>query len=99
MKMHFKTARRVVMFLIVLSFAFALVGLIALKPGTAANFYVMMAAFLLMLVAIFFMVVFCRCPWCDKRIFSGMMKVQVCPHCKRDIDTGMKAKGKNARKR
>ena len=97
--MNFKTARRAVMLLITLSFVLALVGLVAFQPGTRANFYVMLGAFLLMLLAIFFIFVYCRCPWCDKRIFSGMMKVQVCPHCKRDIDTGLKVKGKGSKKR
>ncbi|MBQ9045623.1 MAG: hypothetical protein IJ112_06735 [Oscillospiraceae bacterium] len=97
MNLNFKTARKLVMFFMIASFACAMVGLIFIEPGTTPSLYVMMAAFVLMVLALVFIFVFCRCPWCGRRIFSGMMKVQVCPHCKRDIDTGMKDKGKKKR--
>ncbi len=94
MNLNFKTARRLVMVFMIASLICALGGMIFIRPGTQASVYVVLLALILMLLALLFLFAFCRCPWCGKRITSGMMKVEVCPHCKRDIDTGIKRKGK-----
>ena len=99
MNLNFKTARRLVMIFMVASLVCALGGMIFIRPGTQASIYVVLLALILMLLALLILFGLCRCPWCGKRITSGMMKVEVCPHCKRDIDTGLKVKGKAKKKR
>lgn len=98
MNLNFKTARRLVMIFMGLSFVCAVGGMIFIRPGTQASVYAVVLSFGLMVLALVLLFGFCRCPWCGKRITAGMMKVEVCPHCKRNIDTGMKAKGKKRKK-
>lgn len=94
MNMNFKTARKLVMVLMIVSVVSAVGGVVFIRPGTQASVYVMLTSLISMVLAIGVMFTLCRCPWCDKRIFNGMMKVEVCPHCKRDLETGKKRKGK-----
>ncbi len=92
--MNIKTARRMVLLFMALSVLMALVGLIFFEPGTTVSMYVTMLAFVLMVLALVFLFGFCKCPWCGRRITTGLMKIEVCPHCRRDLETGMKRKGK-----
>ena len=96
--MHIKVARQLVKWSMILSVVCAVSGLLFFKPGTQISLYITFAAFGLMVVTMILLFGYCRCPWCNKRITSGLMKVQVCPHCKRDLDTGLKPKGKNRRR-
>ena len=41
---------------------------------------------------IYVMVKYCRCPHCGKRIMFGVLKITVCPSCRRSLITGKKAK-------
>ena len=99
MNLDFKTARRLVMLFMVASVICAIGDIVFIRPGTQASIYVMLLSFLLMALALVMLFVCCRCPWCGRRITVGLMKVEVCPHCRRDIETGMKVKGKNRRKK
>ena len=99
MNINFKTSRRLVVIFMVASLICALGDMIFLRPGTQASVYLMLLALILMLLSLLFLVAFCRCPWCGKRIALGVMKVEVCPHCKRDLDTGLKVRGSRAKKR
>ena len=51
----------------------------------------------LMVLSLICLFAFCRCPWCGKRITSGLMQIKVCPHCNRNLETGLRAKGKKKR--
>ena len=92
--MHIKTARRLVMWTMILSVICAVIGLLFFEPGTTGSVYITFGAFGLMLVSIVVLFTLCRCPWCGKRITNGLMKAEYCPHCKRDFDTGLKVKKK-----
>ena len=35
-----------------------------------------------------------KCPYCGKRIFRNCLVVKVCPHCRRDLASGLKVKSK-----
>ena len=98
MNVNFKTARRLVMIFMIASLVCALIGMVLVRPGTEASIYIVILSLVLMLLALLILFGLCRCPWCGKRITAGMMKVEVCPHCKRDIETGMKRKGKGKKK-
>ena len=74
--MHIKTARKVVLWSMILSVACAVIGLVFFEPGTVASLYVTFAAFGLMLVSIIVLFTACRCPWCNKRVTHGLMKAE-----------------------
>lgn len=99
MNINFKTSRRLVVIFMVASLICALGDMIFLRPGTQASVYLMLLSLILMGLSILILLALCRCPWCGKRIVSGLMKVEICPHCKRDLETGLKAKGSKAKKR
>ena len=94
MNLNFNTARKLVMTFMIASVVLAVIGMVFVRPGTVASMYVVLFALILMIMALLVLFGACRCPWCGKRITSGLMKVEVCPHCKRDIETGKKRKGK-----
>lgn len=94
MNLNFKTARKLVMVCMIASLVCALGGMVFVRPGTVASIYIVLLSLILMILALIILFGLCRCPWCGKRITSGLMKVEVCPHCKRDIETGLKRKGK-----
>ena len=95
--MDLKTAKTLTIVSMVLSVACAVIGLVGYSPENPARTYLAVVAFALMALALIFLLVFCRCPWCGKRISSGLMKLKVCPHCNRDLETGLRAKGKKKR--
>ena len=92
--MHIKTARKLVMWTMVLSVICAVAGLLFFEPGTVASLYITVAAFGLMVVSIVILFGFCRCPWCGQRVTHGLMKAEYCPHCKKDFDTGLRYRKK-----
>ena len=94
MNLNFKTARKLVMVFMIASLVCALGGMIFVRPGTQASVYIVLLSLILMILALMILFCLCRCPWCGKRITSGLMKVEVCPHCRRDLETGMKRKGR-----
>lgn len=51
---------------------------------------VSIAAVILFGITIYVIVKFCRCPHCGKVIFMGLLKIQKCPSCHRNLVTGKK---------
>ena len=95
--MELKTAKTLTMLSIVMSVICALIGLIGYGPENPARTYFAVAAILLMVLSLICLFAFCRCPWCGKRITSGLMQIKVCPHFNRNLETGLRAKGKKKR--
>ena len=95
--MELKTAKTLTMLSIVMSVICALIGLIGYGPENPARTYFAVAAILLRVLSLICLFAFCRCPWCGKRITSGLMQIKVCPHCNRNLETGLRAKGKKKR--
>ena len=44
------------------------------------------------IAAIYTLVKDCRCPYCNRVIFMGVLNVRECPHCRRNLITGKKMK-------
>ena len=42
--------------------------------------------------------IFCKCPYCGKRILLGMFKLKRCPKCHRDLATGERNSKGNKKK-
>lgn len=92
--MQIKTARRLLMFFMIVAVALALIGLIFLEPGTVISVYVTLISFGCMVAAMIILIGYCKCPWCGKRITANLMKAEYCPHCKKDFETGLKHRGR-----
>ncbi len=50
------------------------------------------ATLLLFAAIIYIDVKFCRCPHCGKVILLGVLAIDTCPRCKRNLTTGKKIK-------
>jgi len=59
--------------------------------------YCTVAAVALIVIGVVLVALCLKCPYCGKQIISKCLTVTVCPHCKRNLTTGMK--GKNKKKR
>lgn len=95
--MDLKTAKTLTIASMILSVVCAFVGLVGYSGAEQGRIYFAVAAFALMALALICLFGFCRCPWCGKSLSSGLMKLKVCPHCNRDLETGLRAKGKKKR--
>lgn len=56
-----------------------------------------LTALILIIIAVVLVVLYCRCPYCGKRIFFGVAKVKYCPDCRRDLETGKKVSKKKVK--
>ena len=54
-------------------------------------------ALILIIIAVVLVLMYCRCPYCGKRIFFGVSRVKYCPDCRRDLETGKKVSKKKAK--
>lgn len=95
--MDLKTAKMLTVLSMVLSIICAFIGLVGYAGAEQGRMYFAVAALALMALAVLCLFAFCRCPWCGKRLSSGLMKLKICPHCNRDLETGLRAKGKKKR--
>ena len=50
------------------------------------------ATLILFIAIIYIDIKFCRCPSCGKVILLGVLAVNACPRCKRDLVSGKKVK-------
>ena len=48
----------------------------------------------LVLLLIYVIIKYCRCPYCGKLIILGVLAVTDCPRCRRNLTTGKKSKKK-----
>lgn len=95
--MDLKTAKILTIASMILSVACAFIGIVGYSGAEPGRMYFAIAAFALMALAMLCLFAFCRCPWCGKRLTSGLMQLKVCPRCNRDLETGLRAKGKKKR--
>ncbi len=89
---EFERGRRIVLILIVLAIAFGAVALLFTEENSNQQVYFILAAFVCVAGVVITSLLFCRCPYCGKRILSGVLVVKVCPKCKRSLATGQKVK-------
>ena len=71
-----------------------LVSLFLLPSGSIYQGVALILSFALMVATVVFMVKYCRCPYCGKRIIMGVLTVKSCPACRRDLTSGKKTKKK-----
>ena len=62
------------------------------NQGSIIQSVLLIAAAAAMVSAVVVIYKFCRCPYCGKHIFFGVMNVKVCPACRRNLSNGKKTK-------
>lgn len=96
--MKFETARKVTMALLVITCVLCLLALVITQEGSSARditSYIALGTAVLGIICLFS---FCKCPYCGKRLFRNMANIKVCPACHRDLETGIKKKGKGGKR-
>jgi DNA-directed RNA polymerase subunit RPC12/RpoP len=95
--MKYSTATRVTKTLVICSVVFCAVGLFLGASNAPLRLTLTAAALLMLSAALIVTIVFCKCPYCGKRIFFGAATVVYCPNCHRNLETGKKVSPKKAR--
>lgn len=67
---------------------------IAGGADSGIQFWLLAFTLVLCAVTVYIIVRYCRCPYCGKHILVGVLKVKACPACRRNLETGKKAKKK-----
>ncbi|NCB50941.1 MAG: hypothetical protein EOM54_03520 [Clostridia bacterium] len=96
--MNFNTAKKIVAFLVGISFVICIGGLVVFEKDSIQSQYCAIAALAALLAAVAVVLKWGRCPWCGHLIIRGLFSKTVCPYCKRDLETGKKKKGKGGKK-
>ena len=94
----FEKARGLVKGCLYAAIAFCGIGLLVNNHSADLAMYACIAAVVLMFLGLFITFTCMKCPYCNERIIVKCLTAKVCPHCKRNLETGMKAKGKAKRR-
>ena len=94
--MKFETARSLVKGFLIAGVVCCL-GALLTPTNAPVGFYLTYGSVGCMVLCIFFIIVGLRCPYCGKHIIRNCLVVKSCPHCRRNLKTGMKAKHKKDR--
>ena len=95
MKFDFFRARNVVKGLLMAAAIMCVVAFVTTgeyKSISAIFGYTAIGTMILTFAIIFFAL---RCPYCDARILRRAITIKVCPHCRRNLVSGMKVKRKS----
>lgn len=100
-KLSFERARTLVKMILCFAFVLCIIALVLMynfgEDLAVANTLVV-AAVVCLAGAVAFAVAFLKCPYCGSRIFRKALRVTACPHCHRDLVSGLKVKpGKKRR--
>ncbi len=96
--MKFETAKILVKGFLAAGIVCSLLALFMGQVGsTMASMYLGMGSLGCILMCLFFVLTGLKCPWCGKRIIRRCLALKTCPHCHRNLATGMKSKGKKSR--
>ena len=87
----FEYGRNISKYLVI--FAIVLCVLSLLVPqGTYVQIVIIAATLALTIATFVVLYKYCRCPYCGKRIMIGVLRVTVCPRCRRSLTSGKKIK-------
>ena len=88
----FARAQKLVRYLLVLSLVSGAAGLLLYREGTTGQLVCVLLCAALIAAILIIAARDCRCPSCGKRIISGVLVLDTCPRCKRNLYTGDKPK-------
>ena len=90
----FETARNIIKVLLGAAVVLCVLALLVGDGGGALGAYVVIAAVACIVAIVIVLAVGMRCPYCGKTIVRKCLVVEVCPHCRRNLATGLKSKKK-----
>ena len=92
---NFARGQKLVRYLLVAALISGAAGLLLFREGTMqqAVCVLLSAAFIVSVIVV--AARDCRCPSCGKRIINGVLVLNTCPRCKRNLYTGDKPKKAN----
>ena len=90
----FDRARNTVKGCLFTAMGLCVLGLVINERLPDAAKYVTIAAVVLIVIGCALVALCLKCPYCGRQIISKCLTVTSCPHCKRNLTTGMKTKGK-----
>ena len=88
----FARGQKLVRYLLALSILAAAAGLLLYAEHTTQQLLCIVLSLAMMVGVIVVIVRDCRCPSCGKRIIGGVLVLDTCPRCKRNLYTGDKVK-------
>ena len=71
-----------------------MLALLLSDGGGALSAYVVIGAVVCVVATVLVVAIGMRCPYCGKTIVRKCLVVEVCPHCRRNLATGLKSKKK-----
>ena len=94
--MNFDRGRNLAKLLIIMCVVFCVLGVIT--NGESVSAYFTIISFVCFVVSFVVLKLYCRCPYCGKTIFVGLFNATECPHCRRNLTTGKRKKGKGGKR-
>ena len=88
--MNFKRAKQMVLFLLVIGILVCIFGVLMFEDGDTGLEVCIAIAFVMIIMSLMICGVWCKCPYCNKRLFYKLMRLKACPKCGRDFDSGKK---------
>ena len=88
----FARGQKLVRYLLVAALATGAAGLLLFREGTTQQTVCVLLSAALIVSVIVVAARDCRCPSCGKRIINGVLVLNTCPRCKRNLYTGDKTK-------
>ena len=88
----FEYGQKIVKYLLILVIILGLASALLVPSGSTYQTILIVTAFALIAATLVVIYKFCRCPYCGKRIFGGVLAVKSCPSCRRNLTTGKKVK-------
>ena len=88
----FSYGQRIVRYLLFAVIALSLAAGLLTPKGSTQQTILVLTAFALIAALLGVIYKYCRCPYCGKRIFAGVLAVKSCPKCRRNLTTGKKVK-------
>ncbi len=92
--MKFDRAKNLVKLLLAFCVVLCVIGIVTAETGSMTPVYASIASFVCFVLSFVVVAVYCKCPYCGKRVYLGLFKATHCPHCRRNFETGVKKKGK-----
>ncbi len=87
----FEYGRKIAKYLAFFALGVCAASLLA-PEGSAVKAVLLAAGFVLLAATLVVMYKFCRCPYCGKRILTGILTLSNCPRCRRSLVSGKKVK-------
>ncbi len=90
----FVESRELAKKLAIVTAVFAAASFIASGADSSMQLLLLAVTFALLIITLYVIIKYCRCPYCGKHILLGVLKVKICPACRRNLETGKKGKKK-----